>query len=131
MRKGWTFYEEQDYPSAREQFERLRPHLLLVSPMAMTAETIRSRNHDERERMVLEAKSHMRFLAEDLISTQRDRGGKFVLEFHWKAATWQDARITQLSSDSSVHRVQVGEDMGWPTKRPRDCVGFQRHVAVP
>ena len=50
-----TFYDEQDCSSAGEQLERLRPHLILASRMTTTAETIRCRNHDERERMVLEA----------------------------------------------------------------------------
>ena len=72
--------------------------------MTTTAETIRCRNHDERERMVLEAKSHMRFLVQDLIRTQRGRGGKFLLALLQKAATWQDAEIAQLSNDSSVRR---------------------------
>ena len=50
-----TFYDEQDCSSAGEQLERLQPHLILSSRMTTTAETIRCRNHDERERMVLEA----------------------------------------------------------------------------
>ena len=61
VRKGWTVYDDQDCSSACEQLERLRPHLLLASSMKTT-------------------KSHMRFLVRELIRTQRDRGGKFVLE---------------------------------------------------
>ena len=57
----------------------------------------------------------MPFLVQDLVRTQRDRGGKFVLELPWKAATWRDAEITQLSHDSSVHCVRVCEDTGWLT----------------
>ena len=61
------------------------------------------------------AESHVRFLVQDLIGTQRDRGGKLVLHLPWKAATWQDAEIPQLSNDSSVHRVQVLRGHGWLT----------------
>ena len=38
-----------------------------------------------------------------------------VHELSWKAARWWDAATTQLSNDSSVHRVQVCMDTGWPT----------------
>ena len=70
-----------------------------------TAKTIQSRNQDEAGRTVLDARSHLRFLVRDLIGEQRGRGGKFVLELLWKAATWHDAAITQLGNDSSAHRV--------------------------
>ena len=44
------------------------------------------------------------------VGKQCGRGGTCVLELPWKAATWLDATLTQLSNDSSVRRVQACED---------------------
>ena len=73
------------------------------------SETIRSRNHDERARMVPGCEVTSAVSGQNLIGKPRGSGGKFVLELLWKAA------IPQLSNDSSVHRVRVYEHTGWLT----------------
>ena len=53
VRKGCTLHDKQDCSSACAQLERLQQQLILASYMTTTAETILSRNHDERDRMMV------------------------------------------------------------------------------
>ena len=75
-------------------------------------DAISNRHHDARRCMVLEARSHRRFLIWNLFKIERARDDKFDLEFFSKTATWQDATITQPSNDSSMHRVLIRADTG-------------------
>ena len=87
--------------------------------MTSTAETLHrvalSEDKTVRERMLCDARDHLRFILEDLIPAQIARDGKFVLVLRWHSSSWESPIVKALVENEAVAWVRVCQDTNWLT----------------
>ena len=95
---GWkrcASCDEQDCSPACKQLQRLQPQRQLASSVTGQQKPRRARSDDGCE------------MTSAVLGTRLDRGGARS----WWKVTWEEATISPLVIDSSVHRVRVCKDM--------------------
>ena len=129
---GWSVYNEAMQASARDQLARIRPYLEIFSPMTSTAETLHrvapSEDKTARERMLCNARDHLRFILEDLILAQITLDGKFVLVLPKNWSSWESLIVKALVENEAMARVRVCRSTSGQTNNGEIATVFNADV---